>query len=499
MTSSEFDLPRQHVISFREEPVPPCWVTRRDAAKTGHGSAPNLGLGLWQSDETAAFRSELIEAIQAAKGMVCVSSFLFADRELIRALLNAADRGVRVYILTAAETFLLKESRGDGEFEQERLEEHKRMLNELAGRVLMRTAGDLHAKFVLIDAAGRVPKGFLLTGNLTKEGFDRNPEFMVELSREEVRDLFRMFLIGFWREGDRELLEPGRLRSTKPAPPIELKLPESVPCTLGDGRTLKESLRSMIQRAGRTITVSTFGIDRDHEITQSLLGALKDGRELRVLTKPKRPTNMPSLVALAQAGAEVRGQKWLHAKALVVDTPKGREAIVTTANLRKQGLDEGFEAGIPLRNERADAVFHALEDWWARFPSTLRLNAKRGDLVGDVMLWENERLTERTIAERYEKDLGSFEAPSIEVMENYVPPFPQPPSGESTILYLEHLFRWTVTAPRLPTGAQREKGDHPLPVFRRGRDLFVAITSRSQLEQAQELARKLGARVVAGG
>lgn len=160
------------------------------------------------SNPDGYLRRRLIESIDSAKDMICASSFLLADREIIDAFLRASSRGRRVYLLTASEIQLLNEPRIDNEFDQDRLQDHLRMMQELAGRVLVRTGENFHSKFLLVDPHDDA-RGFLLTANLTFEALTRNVELSIELNSTEVRDLYRQFLIGFWQESSNELLHQG--------------------------------------------------------------------------------------------------------------------------------------------------------------------------------------------------------------------------------------------------------------------------------------------------
>src|SRR5262245_33788150 len=81
-----------------------------------------------------------------------------------RALIEAAKRGVRVYLLVATEARLDKEIRSDDSFGIKTVEEHKRLLDRLAGWVYVRSAEHFHAKFVVADPKSR-PHGVLLTAN----------------------------------------------------------------------------------------------------------------------------------------------------------------------------------------------------------------------------------------------------------------------------------------------------------------------------------------------
>ncbi|MEN8217622.1 MAG: phospholipase D-like domain-containing protein [Pseudomonadota bacterium] len=141
---------------------------------------------IYQSGENRRCIQDIITAIDHAQDTVMLMSFLMADEALEDALMNAAKRGVRVYVLLAAENRLEKEPAADAEFDQKVLAQHKTMLDRLAGQVLVRSAPNFHAKLVLIDTQA----GFLLTANLTKEALQRNEELAVVLTPPEIQSAF---------------------------------------------------------------------------------------------------------------------------------------------------------------------------------------------------------------------------------------------------------------------------------------------------------------------
>jgi len=269
----------------QEELLPACWIPRNN---TPHGSLgkPQEDSRVYSVEDSDHLRRRLLTCIEAAKETICVSSFLVADAEIVKALLQASNHQRRVYLLTASETQLLKEPREDSEFDQQRREEHLRLLRELAGHVLVRTGDNLHAKFLLTDPRTNA-KGFLLTANLTSEALTRNPELAVELNRDEAYDLFRQFLIGFWEESQNELLSPDRLSTVKPwGEPRQWAPPKTLLSTTRGINTIRQTMLDLIDLSDNEIILSTYGIDAKHPVTLRLLKALRDGRKVRVLARP---------------------------------------------------------------------------------------------------------------------------------------------------------------------------------------------------------------------
>ena len=144
-----------------------------------------------------------------------LSSFLLADKELADAIQRAAERGVRVYVLLASEAHLGRKE-PEKEFNKSCLEQHKSMLNRLAGYALFRSAPHFHAKVVVIDP-DTASAGILLTANLTTEALERNEELGVELSSAEVIEVSGYLKWAMWESAEHELIDPtDRFRVTKP-------------------------------------------------------------------------------------------------------------------------------------------------------------------------------------------------------------------------------------------------------------------------------------------
>jgi len=430
--------------------LPPCWVQRNVGSIDPEKGMKDTSRIL-VSGPSGQLRKRLLSTLRGAKEIICVSSFLLADAEIVKELLNTAERGCRVYLLAASEGQLLKEPREDSEFDDQRREEHAKLLRELAGHVLVRSADSFHSKFLLIDPKTRNAGGFLLTANLTTEALMRNPEMAVELNTDEAHDLFRQFLIGFWEESQNELLGPDRLSSVKLlAEKGQSTPPRTILCTTRRIKTIRQTMLDLIERADSEIILSTFGIDSQHPVTQNLLKALAAGKKVRILARP-RPSKvtMTALLLLAKAGAEVRGHPWLHAKALLVGNSGNWHGMIMTSNVEARGLDEGFETGISLRNNDAEELRTILEKWWQDFPLRLSLNSKVGDVEGPVQLWRDDKPLRVSIEKHGLFALGEIEARSQDEMEQTAPSsFPKPSLPKDRTLYHKISYTWRVLPPK---------------------------------------------------
>lgn len=323
--------------------------------------------GVFRSDRSLTLRQRICEAVDSAEEVVVAASFLFADPELEGAFTRAAERGVRVYLLLPTAARLDREVREDGE-DRAILDQHKALLQKLAGRVLVRSADSFHAKAVLVDPARPGP-AFLLTANLTIDALRRNEELGIELTHDEARAAFAFLRWAAWEAADHELLEPGPLRRTAPlgvvAPPTAAS---GIFATRRGLRSLRDEATRIIDAAAKEIVVASYGWSAEHAVVLQLCARAKQGLNVTILARD-RPKAMPALEALRQAGARVYGFSWLHAKAIWTDRD---EALIMSANFEPDGLDEGFELGVTVGGARAAEVARRLGTWVAAAPKELR-------------------------------------------------------------------------------------------------------------------------------
>ncbi|MDZ5649431.1 phospholipase D-like domain-containing protein [Nitrospirillum sp. BR 11828] len=439
----------------------------------------------------------MIEALDGAREVAQVCAFLLADKELAEAMLRAAERNVRVYALTASEQRIGKLLREDDGFDQRMAEEHKRLLDQLAGKVLVRSAEHFHAKFLVVDAHDPVRSvGFLSTANFNR-ALHENIELGVRLQGNDAAELAAYFNWAFWCEAERELTEKGRLLPVPP-PPGQPKVPAGphIVGTLRSRLVLRETVLSMIGRARRHILLSTYGIEWTHEATQALLEALRQNVQVTIMTRP-RPAVSAAVSALAEAGATIVGHDKLHAKALVTE----ESALVMSANLETGGLDHGFEVGVVLSGRMADGIEATLRQWEQDFPWVFRGDAMRGEHLGDFLPVDHGlRDGMIKVTQRHDQKCPDQIAPDAlrltEVPRPRLNPAPRP--GEVP----QHIaFTWVVVPPRLPKNAKprqpsRASEGNELPIYDHGGKAYVLVQDDVKTPEAQRLAKELSAIVV---
>ena len=435
------------VIDQRFHTLPPTWIPREKGRDGTRVRKQERGRAVHVSGPDRAVAKRIVSLLATARQMAVVSSFLLADREVEDAMLEAAERGVRVYVLLASEARLGDEP-GDGEFEQRVLAEHEDMLQRLGGYVLIRSAPHFHAKLVLVDPAKKKRVGLLLTANLTREALERNEELAVELTPAEVEEAAAIVRWALWESAEHELVDPTDFRAVKPLGCVDHPPPAPhVPATTAFATQLREEAIELIDSASRELVVASFGWDAGHPVVERLGARAREGLSLTVLARV-RPRAMPALVALAEAGAQVLGFRWLHAKALWADS--GR-ALVMSANLEQHSLDDGFELGLRLEGKRAEELRMRLERWSGRAACELRPAPALGEVAGPARAWHDGELIDLDVKPRLPVDLGVVTAASADAL--IAPKEPDPPRTDalpqSGHAAHELECRWLVQPPGL--------------------------------------------------
>ena len=129
MTNAKNPWMRDHsrTIDQRDCSMPPTWVVDEASAPVGKRQATEF---VWTSGSDREMANRAVDVLRQAERKAVVCSFLIADRQVEDAMLEAARRGVRVYVMLASEARLEREP-GDGEFERNVHEGHKAMLQRL--------------------------------------------------------------------------------------------------------------------------------------------------------------------------------------------------------------------------------------------------------------------------------------------------------------------------------------------------------------------------------
>lgn len=344
------------------ETISDCWVR---VQKTKPDADADARIGVMRVGPKKMFRNALIEMIRSAEETIIASTFLFADDELEEELLDAAKRHVRVYLLTASDAQISNARHRDDEdsFASKMIEQHKRTLDKFAEKILLRSAGHIHAKFLVVGPRENA-RGWLSTANFNL-ALQESMELGLYVEKEQARAIWDWFAWAFWKFAEFELLSKGAIKKVK-SPPIHPPIPATnarVLVTADNGfKTIYEEAERLIRDAKEEIIVSSYGLS-DHPLIYDLGQKADEGVAVTILTRPRKGVH-EAVDLLKPTGAKIYAHEKLHAKAIVSDAG----GMVMSANLEKKGLDSGFEMGVSLTREQHGEVRKILRDWEKGFP-----------------------------------------------------------------------------------------------------------------------------------
>ena len=103
--------------------------------------------GIFQSGTEQAINT-VLNIIQGAKEVLCISSFMIQESDVITEIEKAIERGVRVYMLTAPEQQVNSRYEDDNSDLSERNVALISLLKKLGHKMLIKTAEHLHSKCI---------------------------------------------------------------------------------------------------------------------------------------------------------------------------------------------------------------------------------------------------------------------------------------------------------------------------------------------------------------
>lgn len=467
------------------------------------------------------------DCIDEAEEMVCITTFLLADRKVVDAVKSAANRGARIYLLIASENTLEKNYESEDDFSKKCIDSHIMLLDELSGKIFIRSAPSNHAKFVFIDPYTNNAKGYITTGNFTDEGIGgRNEEMHYALEKKEVDVLANYFKHAFWNCAKHEMRSRQFVPAEKMMIPVDLptKTTQSIVTSLDGNKSLHDACLNIVRKASKSLVVSAFGFDKDNDIVQEIAKKAKEGVKVTILSR-MRPKNNDALESLCKAGATVYGFRYLHAKCIIAN---GSKAIMMTANFEDVSFYKSFEVGALITEKKIISAYSdMLNNWIENSGWQLYLNTKLGNLKGEVIPLKDSKYDEKKeIVNFIAFDCGKHST-SLELIDIFEPK-EIIKKHELTLsnekIYATIVYSWECEPPHLEYGSiekrkKREKGSPINPNELRGPLLkrmqqadtesynpkiftepsgrmVVAIQDDYELEKAIELKKKMKCKAI---
>lgn len=364
---------------------------------SGWKSSEQSNLSVFESGEQKTLFSKIINSIDKAQEFICLQSFLIQDSALIDSLLKAVERKVKVFVLSSAEARL-----------KDRIEEETDFIKanyiqlidkKFKNNFVHRTAENFHAKYILIDPKTN-PKGFICTNNFTENGFVKNPELAIELNKEQSEELFKVFVYHFWEHSTDEQTATTEFEKVKPANKFSLPKLNNILLTSPNSElnTLNEALNKAVKNAKKSISFSTFQLDKNTELIKTILEKTKQGIEVTLFCRPIEKQFKEQLKDLLETGVQIYFHSLIHAKSLLIDENIG---FVFTANLTDNGLEKSLEVGIKLNEQQTADLNKIQTNWKKNFQSKAIKTAnikdlkelevfKDGKLIKKILLDDNK-------------------------------------------------------------------------------------------------------------
>jgi phosphatidylserine/phosphatidylglycerophosphate/cardiolipin synthase-like enzyme len=297
----------------------------------------------------------ILEAINAATKSLRIKMFVFSDLEVLKAVIAAQKRGVKVRVM-------LNPARRSGEADNE---DTRTKLESAGVKVLdSNPAFDLtHEKSMVVDDA----QAFVKSLNWASENFTETRDYAVVTSHgHEVKEIIDCF------EADwsRQKFDPGEQAHL-------------IWCPTGG----RDRLAEFIDNADHTLFVQNERY-QDAVIIERLVRAARRGLKVHVMARPPHTLKKEKLIEgvgglriLDDVGIKIHKLKHLklHAKMILADGVRG---VVGSINLAPGSFDSRRELAIEVRDDDVVERLHnvAHHDWENSHPLDLSDEGLLADL-----------------------------------------------------------------------------------------------------------------------
>lgn len=292
--------------------------------------------------EPGAREQPILDAIAGAKKSVWLEIYLLTDRNVIRGLEEAANRGIDVRVMLEPHPF------GGGGSPARTMDELK-----AAGATVEATNPNFaltHEKGMIIDSA----TAFIMTSNFTRSALggysgssgSTNREYdIVDTNPADVQAVSAIFQAD-WQRTTAQFNDANLVVS-----PINSR----------------NDFTRLIGSAHHTLLIEAEEMN-DSGIEQALSDAARHGVHVQVILPApggsSGGSNSQGIDTIKQGGVDVRedARLYMHAKIIIVD---GQKAFVGSENISTQSLDQNRELGIIVSDQE---VLHTLQqtfqqDW----------------------------------------------------------------------------------------------------------------------------------------
>lgn len=343
---------------------------------------PDLKNLLLSSD--GILKNEIINLINNAQKTIFISSFLINDDDIVNQLIEKAENRVNIYILTSSEAVINKPNYNDNE-DYSRHNEHIKLLKKLSSkyRIFVRT-GNIHAKFIVVDANQASIKGLISTSNFNKEPLSKDGEVGIMLDDSSAKNLANLFVKTFWEKSENELLMSGEsLKNNIILKETSILLDESSMFFTFDDKynSIKEYVIKYVQNAEKRIYITSFNYNYK-DVEDIMIDKAKQGLDIQIIGRDRKILNSNLYKILKDyENVSFYIHEHIHAKLLICDN----SALLLTANFEKKGMDTGVEVGIKINSLEAEKVF----GFYKNFAIYCHIAVKKYVIESNDILWKS--------------------------------------------------------------------------------------------------------------
>ncbi|RZI45367.1 phospholipase D-like domain-containing protein [Candidatus Finniella inopinata] len=309
----------------------------------------------WDTDGICIFpdaqRKPWLDAMANAKNTIRLAAYRLADPEILKALCDAADRGIHIKLFVDPQP-IGHEKTENTSFSMDHVKGRKTISAYYPVAPLKQT----HHKLIIVDDRWAM----VSTGNLDKESFDgiidaegkiqevAPRDFAITITNPDmVKELITVF------DADIE---------GKPATPQHPQL------IWGPSPTQKQFFLDMIASAKQSIHVYQQSI-QDEDVAKALAAAAKKGTKVEIMMVPfpfskKNDPNIPNQDLIRKAGGIIHLKAlYIHAKIVVIDAndKNHRVMYLGSLNFYEPSFKESRELGVitndPAQIEKIMSVF----------------------------------------------------------------------------------------------------------------------------------------------
>lgn len=265
-------------------------------------------------------KEAVMHCITTAQKHVWLEGYILTEKDIIRALKQAAERGVDTRVLLEGKVF------GGNGINRTAMESLSGSKAQIRYRGLGSAYAFMHSKYVVCDDTFIVS-----TGNFSHSTYTKNREFLVVGKNAADRETLVQLFDALWNNRHIAATSSGLIIA-----PDETRT----------------KLERTITSAKKTLDIASQNM-ADDSIVRQIIAAYTRGVQIRILLPDVKDvdSNTDAIQTLKRAGIAIKTLKkpYLHAKSFVID---GEVVYIGSINFTQNSIEKNREVGVLMRNTR---------------------------------------------------------------------------------------------------------------------------------------------------